>query len=364
MADFRPKGIFQTHKTLADGTRRTYWYHRASRQRLPGEPGSEEFMAAYVKAETSIKSTDRNEGTLKGLIQRYVTSPEFEDLRERTRKDYGRMIRKIEDAFGDLPVDALNDPRIRMDFKDWRDKLGKSSRRQADYALSVLSIILNWSVDRGFIHHNYALRPGKLYGVNRADKVWSEEQINAFLAYATPALRLALILARDTGQRQGDLLRLTWSAYDGEWIRLTQSKTGKHVEIYVSDELKAELEATKAKQRGAVTILTRSDGQPWKEDHFRHEWRRVTLAANLDGLRFNDLRGTLVIRLAEAGCEIPEICSITGHSLKSAHTILEAYWSATGKQSSAAIHKLEAARKTISANQTANRSKLGRSDNA
>jgi integrase len=37
---------------------------------------------------------------------------------------------------------------------------------------------------------------------------------------------LPLLLALWTGQRQGDLLRLPWSAYDGEHIRLRQSKTG------------------------------------------------------------------------------------------------------------------------------------------
>jgi hypothetical protein len=39
-------------------------------------------------------------------------------------------------------------------------------------------------------------------------------------------LHLPLLLALWTGQRQGDLLRLPWSAYDGEHVRLRQSKTG------------------------------------------------------------------------------------------------------------------------------------------
>jgi integrase len=38
--------------------------------------------------------------------------------------------------------------------------------------------------------------------------------------------RLPLLLALWTGQRQGELLKLPWSAYDGAYIRLRQSKTG------------------------------------------------------------------------------------------------------------------------------------------
>src|SRR5215510_14933216 len=42
----------------------------------------------------------------------------------------------------------------------------------------------------------------------------------AFLEHARPDLALAIMLALWTGQRQGDLLRLPWSAYDGKRFRL------------------------------------------------------------------------------------------------------------------------------------------------
>ena len=45
------KGVFPTYKKLANGTTATYWYHRATGSRLPGEKGSPEFLAAYVEAE-------------------------------------------------------------------------------------------------------------------------------------------------------------------------------------------------------------------------------------------------------------------------------------------------------------------------
>ena len=43
-------------------------------------------------------------------------------------------------------------------------------------------------------------------------------------------MQRALILGLHTGQREGDLLRLPWSAYDGTWIRLRQGKArrGRH----------------------------------------------------------------------------------------------------------------------------------------
>ena len=47
----RLRGINTVHKRLADGTVRTFFYHRATGLRLAGEPGSAEFIASYGDAE-------------------------------------------------------------------------------------------------------------------------------------------------------------------------------------------------------------------------------------------------------------------------------------------------------------------------
>ena len=68
------------------------------------------------------------------------------------------------------------------------------------------------------------------------------------------------MLAPWTGQRQGDLLALPWSAYDGQSIRLRQRKgkkgKGRRVKIPVGAPLKAMLDRT---QRVATVILTTSN---------------------------------------------------------------------------------------------------------
>jgi integrase len=66
---------------------------------------------------------------------------------------------------------------------------------------------------------------GRLYTGSRRDKIWVLDEELAFLERAPKHLHLPLTLALWTGQRQGDLLKLAWSAYDGTHIRLKQSKT-------------------------------------------------------------------------------------------------------------------------------------------
>jgi integrase len=92
------------------------------------------------------------------------------------------------------------------------------------------------------------------------------------------------LLALWTGQRQGDLLRLTWKAYDGTVIRLRQSKSiGRRrrvVEIPVGAPLKAALDAA-AKSKRSPIILLNSDGHPWTSDGFRASFaRRATRQAS------------------------------------------------------------------------------------
>jgi integrase len=46
----------------------------------------------------------------------------------------------------------------------------------------------------------------------------------------------------------------------------------------------------------------------------------------LGDLHFHDLRGTAVTRLALAGCTVPEIAAITGHSIMTVQQILDAHY--------------------------------------
>ena len=206
---------------------------------------------------------------------------------------------------------------------DWRDQLAKTSLRQADYAYGTLARILSWAHNRGLITKNPCAKAGKLYHGNRASKIWNDEDVERFLRTAPIYLRLAMLLAINTGQRQGDLLRLPWSAYDGTTIKLRQRKTGAYVPIPVADALKNALDAA---PRRSPIMLTNSEGKPWSESGFQGAWGKATARAGIFGLTFHDLRGTAVVTLARAGCNEVEIYSITGHKPSDVQAILTTHY--------------------------------------
>lgn len=100
--------------------------------------------------------------TFKGIIAAFMVSPAFTRLRDRSRSSYQMIIRKIEDAFGDLPIAALNDPHVTNDFLEWRDSMS-ATPCQADYAWRVLMRIISWARGRALTTYRPPERVERLY---------------------------------------------------------------------------------------------------------------------------------------------------------------------------------------------------------
>ena len=109
-------------------------------------------------------------------------------------------------------------------------------------------------------------------------------------------------------------------------------------------------------------ILTTKTGQSFKARYFNALWDRAMTTAGLQSvtlpgldepvdLHFHDLRGTAVTLLSEAGCTPQQIATITGHSLKTVHRILERYLARTRGLAEQAIFNFENSPRTKFANQ-------------
>lgn len=336
----RLKHVKPVRKQLASGEIATYYYHRVTGKRIHGDPGSGEFLANYEAAGQIEPSVAPD--SLAALILDFRASPKFEKLRPRTRRDYEKHLNSIVQKFGAVEVDAFNDHRIRRDIMEWRDGLAKRSHKQADYALAVLRLTLQWAYDQGRLAINHAMRGGKLYTPNRSEKIWEPAQIDALLRATNDTIRQAFLLALDTGQRQGDLLALVWTAYDGQALTLRQSKGGRLVYVPCTAELRAMLNRM---PRRAATILTNQKGLPWTSDGFRTMFDRAKGKAGIVDRTFHDLRGTFVTRASERSGSTQEIATITGHSQAEVEAILDAYTARTPALARSLIRKYEKGRR-------------------
>jgi len=290
-----------------------YWYFRRNgrRWRLPGTPLSEVFMEAHRRlvalTEPSPGAAPRGymPGSLGVLVDDYFASPEFRTKKLSTQKIYRQILEPLAERHGHKPVDRLE----RKHIREWRD-----ARRQtpgmANMIVRVIRLLMAYAIDRDYRTDNPALRLQMLpIGEWRA---WSEEECAAFEAHwpAGSMPRRAYMLAKFTGQRCGDLARMTRAHYKDNLIRVVQQKTGAELWIPVHRALAAEL-ATSLKH---MSLLTKADGGSFDNDSLSQWFADVIGKAGLpDRCVLHGLRKTAAVMLAEVGCSTHEIASITGH---------------------------------------------------
>lgn len=334
-----PKGLHKTRARLADGTLKVYWYAWKGGPRLEGEPGAAAFDAAY-RAALRQRGRDRYGDTLSGLVAAYRGSPEFGGHAESTRREWTRFLDLIQRTDGDiaissLPVDALSNPRVRQHLLAWRDQW-RQTPRKADYAVQVLSAVLSWAVGRGLIAANVLLGHEGLYQSNRADEIWSEDEICRFVK-AAPSLEVGFLvrLACLTGLRRGDLIRLEWSQVGDVAIVMTPAKSSrrrnpKRVTVPLLDEtleLLSEIRAQQERRWGQLAetatrkakpvpqrpmaVLTNTRGRPWSANGAEHQIIDTKAAASIDK-HLHDCRGTFATRLRLDGATVSEIADILG----------------------------------------------------
>lgn len=309
-------GVYQV---TSKGRTYTYAWRGRGAPRLFARPGSPEFVQELSDALESRKDTGK--GTLAWLCMAYRKSPEYEGLAASTKKQWAVWLSRIQDHFGTLSIRQFDRPVIRVAIRKWRDRWSKTPRT-ADYGLQVLSRLTAFAVAEGHLASNPCIGIPRLYRANRAELIWSNDDLEKLASNCSPEINWAARLAALTGIRQGDLLRLTWAHVHPNSIEFETGKGRRHgrrVVVPLYDELR-QLLATIPKR--SITVLTNSDGKPWKSG-FGSSWNKALRRAGLN-LHFHDLRGTAATRFYRV-LENREIAEILGWSEKRVERLIDVY---------------------------------------
>jgi integrase len=327
-----------------DGQARYWYFRRAGRAwRLPGEPMSAEFMAAYqALLETTRPARPGSAGyppkSFGALALDYFASPEFRDRKPSTQAMYRRVIEPLAEKGGQMPVAMIE----RHHVKRWRDAKSDTPG-MANMVVKVLRLLLAYAVDNDYRQDNPALRLKTFkLGEHRA---WTDAELAAYEARWAPGTmpRRAYALARYTGQRCGDVAAMTRAHRQAGRIRVVQQKTGTELWLAEHKALAAELARG---EQGHMSLLTKADGSGFDGESLSPWFADAIEAAGLpDDCVMHGLRKVAARDLAEAGCSVHEIMSVTGH--KSLAEV-ERYTKAASQRrlADAAILKLEQNKKS------------------
>lgn len=326
------KGLYHTWRVRKDASRIYYYYawkggplvwkgDRLPVNLTPDHP----VCIAYAEAYASVKRARKAEGFVAGLVQDYRGSADYTALAPRTRQQWGMWLDRIVDEFGMLEVEGCDDRAFRGEVIRWRDQW-RSTPRQADYAVQVMSRVLSYAKDHGKLDFNRATGIEKLYqSGQRSEIVWTEADIEAVCDRAGPEAALAIRLAAATGLRRGDLVSLRWSEIGPhEIVRPTNKSRGaRTARIPILPETRAVLDQLKA-SRSSVTVLATAQGRPWGEGWLSRMVKAACDAAGVDK-HLHDLRGTFATRLCVAGFTDEEVADVMGWSVKAVSRLRRVY---------------------------------------
>ncbi|MBU4040821.1 MAG: tyrosine-type recombinase/integrase [Alphaproteobacteria bacterium] len=333
-----PKGIRRVIRRGPDGEIvSVYYYAWKGGPRLVGKPGSREFTASYAAALQGQKRKPAD--TLAGLALRYQASPEFAGLADSTQKEWRRRIATIcadegKLDIGGIPIEALNDPRVKADILAWRDQW-QATPRGADFRMQVLSRILSWGQQRGLLTMNVVTGMGQLYRNNRADQVWTADELDRYVAASSsPEISFVAPLACLVGLRLDDLHTLLWSEVgDVAIVKVTRKGRGKRTAVIPllaeTRELLAQIRGQQVARNAELTaragrlgrappslpltVLSNTFGRPWRYSGLVARVGETKAAATPPiEKHLHDARGTFATRLRKTGLTAPEIADALG----------------------------------------------------
>ncbi len=306
-----PKGV---HRVVSRG--REYFYyqegrgtkHVGERIKLPNDPRTPEFWQAVRQAQgiNGFVATD----TIGSLIDAYEAAwPGLpRKLADSTTEQYHRQLRVIRKVWGNLQADALRPSHVQA----LMEKIGAEKPGSANNLLDALRAMCRWASGPRELLSRDPTQGVTHFQQGEGHKPWTPEQLSFADDNFEGMLHRAYVLARYTGQRISDVVRLGWSDIDDGGFSLRQKKTGVRPWCPIFPELEAEI--LKWEKRSG-TFLYQDNGKPftpnllWKKLEEVRAKHPVIVDVVWHGLRAN-----AVIRLRQYGYSTPQICDAVGMS--------------------------------------------------
>ena len=282
-----------------------YYCRRGAKPiRMHETPGTAEFAVEYAKL---MKGTAPEPArSVKKLVARYKASPRWKELAANTRRSYARHFDYFCDVMGNIdPAKLRRSHVVRM-----RDALAEKPT-DANRKIGALSTLMEYGKDVGWVRDNPVHGTRRLLPSGPPREAWPVNKIAAFRE-AAPALPLLIFeLCLGTGQRIGDVLRMTWADLTPEGIRLRQTKTKARLTVPLTERLEAILATT---PRLGLTIAAQPNGRPVS---YSLAWKmvnevRVKIAAqawDIHGLRHSAAQEIAGL----PGMTMEHVKAITGH---------------------------------------------------
>lgn len=185
--------------------------------------------------------------------------------------------------------------------------------------LSCLRTVFSKGVQHGYLNQNPFKQgdPLIIASIEEVrDRICNYEEERDILAVCVPPrehLRDAVICAIDTFMRENELFSLLGSDvnFDDRFVKIVEynAKTSKERFVPLSDRAIQAFRRLKADRSDAEW----NNSRVFEFASVSRAWYTALKKANIENLRWHDLRGTGITRMVDAGVPIPIIMQFSGH---------------------------------------------------
>lgn len=291
-------------------------------------------LYARLQAARAGRPAEPPRRSLKTLVRAWQASSAYKQLKPRSQKHYSTYVNHIL-AWSETCEPQHPDP-SRLTRADIEGFLGlfdehpvtKKHARKTMRLVMDQAVALDWRKDNPVAGIRL-----KSAGRSKA-AVWEHADVNAYVAageslgYAS--ISRIILLEWEIGQRLGDVRGfrpgMEYDAGAGAF-RFWQDKTDSWVTVEISPRLR-ELLAAAAGDEQLFMFRNERTGKAYTEERLSKTFawvRNAAVKAGARPLQLRWLRHSCVVQLARAGCEVPEIAAITGHSHASVAKMLDVY---------------------------------------
>lgn len=311
----RPKGRFPDlppHMTARLSGGKVHYYHQAAGKKKP--LGTDKAEALRLWAVQEAGHIGSGFVAVSDAYESYI----LPILAPDSAKHYELALKNLRLAFGKGTLEQI-EPRHVKQYIRRRTKKGA-----ALFEKKVGSAMFNWAREEGHTKANnpfhgikFSKAEMKVIGkLGKRDRYVTDAEFEEVLLRADPILQDAMELAYRTGQRPGDLLKMTRQDMRDGTLMVVQGKTGAKVPIRIEGKLKRILERALARPRRiqSMYVIATEDGQRLSYDQLND---RFVKARGLADWQFRDIR-------AKTSTDLPTIKraqELLGHANERTTTI-------------------------------------------
>jgi integrase len=206
-------------------------------------------------------------------------------------------------------LEVYKTERLKPNKKGWTVSHARVNRE-----LAILKSVFSKGVLWGKVSDNPVKRVTMFREDNKRERILTPEEKTELLKHSPDWLRPVLVMALNTGMRQGEILSLKWADVNlsQKVLFIRQAKSGKPRHVPINSTLAEMLK--RHPKRGAWVFADENGNMLDRHGAVRSSFDKLVRDLALTDFRFHDLRHTFASELAMKGVDLLTIAQLLGHS--------------------------------------------------